>query len=221
MTRSQPVAMTSEELIETLVRRHRPTSRMAPLRRLAPGLLAGALASILGVGLVLGFRPDLWLAMQGPAFWLKGAYTATLAALALGASVRLARPDPGPLSRLWLLALPALAMVSAGIVELAQAPASRWPSLWLGRSWPVCSLDVFMVSLPVLAGLFPAFRRLAPTHLRTAGACAGLAAGALGASIYGLHCTEASALFVLTWYSSGMILTAALGALAGPRLLRW
>ena len=34
-------------------------------------------------------------------------------------------------------------------------------------------------------------------------------------------CPEASAIFVLTWYTLGIGLAAGLGALLGPRLLRW
>ncbi|MFX4982815.1 NrsF family protein, partial [Acinetobacter baumannii] len=34
-------------------------------------------------------------------------------------------------------------------------------------------------------------------------------------------CAEATALFVISWYTLGIAASAALGALAGPRLLRW
>ena len=65
------------------------------------------------------------------------------------------------------------------------------------------------------------FRRLAPTNLRAAGAVAGLAAGAFGATLYGLHCPEVSASFVVTWYSLGIAIPTAIGAIFGPQLLRW
>jgi hypothetical protein len=64
-------------------------------------------------------------------------------------------------------------------------------------------------------------RQLAPTRLRLAGAGAGLLAGALGATVYGLHCPETGAAFVATWYSLGVATWAAIGAALGPRLLRW
>ena len=54
-----------------------------------------------------------------------------------------------------------------------------------------------------------------------AGAAAGLAAGAFAATVYCIHCPEVSAIFVLTWYSLGMLLAAFLGMIVGPRLLRW
>jgi hypothetical protein len=80
---------------------------------------------------------------------------------------------------------------------------------------------VLLLAIPIFVGLLWSFRRLAPTRLRAAGAAAGLAAGAFSATIYCLHCPEVSAVFVLTWYSLGIVLASALGALVGPRLLRW
>jgi hypothetical protein len=85
----------------------------------------------------------------------------------------------------------------------------------------VCPFYVLALAVPIFAGLLWSFRRLAPTRLRAAGAAAGLAAGAWAATIYCLHCPEASAIFVLTWYTLGIVLAAAIGALLGPRVLRW
>jgi hypothetical protein len=80
---------------------------------------------------------------------------------------------------------------------------------------------VLRLAIPIFIGLLWAYRRLAPTRLRAAGAAAGLAAGASAATLYCLHCPETSALFVLTWYSLGIAMMTAIGALLGPRLLRW
>jgi hypothetical protein len=66
-----------------------------------------------------------------------------------------------------------------------------------------------------------ALRGLAPTRPRWAGFAAGLFAGSLGALGYALYCPELSPLFVLVWYTAGVLLPAALGALLGPLLLRW
>jgi hypothetical protein len=66
-----------------------------------------------------------------------------------------------------------------------------------------------------------ALRGLAPTRPRAAGLAAGLLAGAIGAFAYALACHEVSVAFVALWYSLGIALSGALGALLGPRLLRW
>jgi hypothetical protein len=46
-------------------------------------------------------------------------------------------------------------------------------------------------------------------------------AGALGALAYVLHCPELEAPFLAVWYLLGMLIPAGVGALVGPRVLRW
>jgi len=45
--------------------------------------------------------------------------------------------------------------------------------------------------------------------------------GALGALVYTLHCPELEAPFLGVWYVLGMLIPAVLGAIVGPRVLRW
>lgn len=87
--------------------------------------------------------------------------------------------------------------------------------------WKICPWLLLILAAPIFIGLLWSFRRLAPTRLRAAGAAAGFAAGAWAATLYCLHCPEVSAIFVLTWYTLGMLLAAGVGALLGPRVLRW
>ncbi len=213
--------MRTDDLIQSLAADTPAVSRHAVERRVAIGLVGGGLVT---AGLVMGgmgVRSDLHKAMHGFDFWMKWTYTASLAALAIAAVLHVARPDAGRARWLWLIALPLaiVALLSAG--ELMHAPPSHWMPMWLGHSWRQCSTDIVVLSLPVFAGLLWAFRALAPIHLRAAGAAAGLAAGATGATLYGLYCTEITATFVVTWYTLGMAVAAAIGALVGPRLMRW
>lgn len=213
--------MKTEQLIEWLSRDLRPVSRHAVVKRVAVGIAAGGLVTMILVTAMLGIRPDLRVAMHGFSFWMKWTYTVSLALGATYAITRLARPAPLPLEGLWLLTVPVLVLTGIGVGELAQTPSSQWPAMWLGRSWTACPWLVLTLAAPIFAGLLWSFRKLAPTHLRAAGAVAGLGAGAWAATIYCLHCPEVSAIFVLTWYTLGILLAAGLGALLGPRLLRW
>ncbi len=213
--------MNTEQLIAALSADVPRVPRHALAKRIAIGVVAGSLAAMLLVAAVLGIRPDLEIAMKGFPFWMKWAYSLSLGAGAAYAVSRLARPAPGSLRALWLLAAPVLVLAGIGIGELARTPANEWLAMWLGSSWRVCPFIVLALAVPIFAGLLWSFRRLAPTRLRAAGAAAGLAAGAWAATIYCLHCPEASALFVLTWYSLGILLATAIGALVGPRFLRW
>ena len=119
------------------------------------------------------------------------------------------------------MAIPVLLLAGIGIGELSKTPPAQWLALWLGRSWMICPWLVLTLAVPIFVGLLWSFRELAPTRLRAAGGAAGLAAGAWAATIYCLHCPETSAIFVLTWYSLGIMLAAGAGAVLGPRLMRW
>jgi hypothetical protein len=213
--------MDTEQLIHSLGRDVPPVRRNAVGRRIALGAACGAVFTAALVVTVLGLRPDLREALHGFSFWMKWAYTISVGLLAIIATARLARPTADSLRPLWPLAIPALLLTGIGIGELARTPVQQWLAMWLGHSWKVCPWLVLTLAVPIFIGLLWSFRALAPVRLRAAGATAGLAAGAWAATIYCLHCPEVSALFVLTWYSLGIMLAAAMGALLGPRLLRW
>ena len=217
--------LNTEDLIAALTRDVAPVHAHALGRRLGAGLGLGALVTLVLVAAGLGLRPDLWAAMHGSAFWVKAIYTASLGLCALLATARLARPDAPAPRWLWVIVLPFAALAIIGGVQMARVPQGQWQAqwlaMWLGHSWKVCSTLVFVLSLPIFGGLLWSFRRLAPTRLRLAGATAGLAAGGWAAMLYCLHCPEVSAIFVLTWYTLGIAMACGLGALLGPRLLRW
>jgi hypothetical protein len=213
--------MNSDDLIASLTRDLRPVPRHALGRRLGLGMVLGGLVTLAVVGGGLGFRPDLALAMHGATFWIKWAYTISLAVCATAATLRLARPDGIVGGWLRLMVVPVLCLAMIAVAELAVTPRGQWLALWLGHSWTMCSRNVLLLSVPIFAGLLWSFRRLAPTRLALAGTSAGMAAGAWGATLYCLHCPETSALFVLTWYTLGMAGAALVGRLLGPRLLRW
>lgn len=94
------------------------------------------------------------------------------------------------------------------------APRSLQGSMWL-----MCLLKIVLLSVPVFAGVLWAFRQLAPTRLRLAGLLAGLTAGSAAATIYALYCPETTATFLVS--SLGILAIGLIGALSGPRLLRW
>jgi len=213
--------MRTEQLIDDLAKDVKPVGRRAVGMRLLAGMILGALASAALVAMTLGVRPDLGTAMTGHTFWMKWSYTLSLSLIAIYATARLARPDPGRLRAVWLACIPIGLLMLVGLFEMMHTPPRDWLAMWLGKSWRECPWIVLLLAMPIFIGLLWSFRRLAPTRLRAAGAAAGLAAGAFAATVYCLHCPEVSALFVLTWYSLGIVLAAGIGALLGPRLLRW
>jgi hypothetical protein len=215
------MTMDTQQLIESLSKDVPRVPPNALARRIGLGLVGGGLVTTALVTAVLGVRSDLQVAMHGFSFWMKWTYTISLGVGTVYAVTRLARPTPGSLQRLWFMAIPVLLLAGIGIGELSTTPPAQWLALWLGRSWMICPWLVLTLAVPIFVGLLWSFRELAPTRLRAAGAAAGLAAGAWAATIYCLHCPETSAIFVLTWYSLGIMLAAGTGAVLGPRLMRW
>jgi hypothetical protein len=212
--------MRTTDLIELLARDVRATPPGVVSRRLLAALAAGGLVTLAVVALGLHCQP-LLAAAQQPWFWMKAAYTGLLtlagAVIVRRLSVPGARLGAAPVAAA-LIVLAMLALAAGQI--LSAAPAARL-ALWLGHTWKVCSPLILLLALPVYASLIAAIRGLAPTRLALTGAAAGFAAGALAATLYGLHCPEQAAAFVATWYTLGIAAATALGAISGPRLLRW
>ena len=190
-------------------------------RRLAIGLGFGLGLSVLLVGLVLGYRPDMQSATLTLMFWIKLAYVSGIGAIALWAVERLVRPGvPTGNLLLWLL-VPTMAVACLAVVQLIHGPAEAREHLIMGFSAAAAPWRIVAAALPLLLGLAWAVRGLAPTRLVFCGAMVGLAAGGFGAASYAMHCQEATAPFLFVWYSLGVIACGLVGALLGPRVLRW
>lgn len=213
--------MKTDDLVTLLATRAGAVRPNQAVRRYAAALGCGALGAALLMATLLGLRPDLAAAVLLPMFWVKLAFVACLAAASWLAALRLSRPG---LRLEWIpgaLIAPVLAIWLLGGVVLARADATQRAALFLGDTWTSCPFLVAMLSAPVFVALVWALKGLAPTRLRLAGAAAGLLSGAVGALVYSLHCPELGAPFIAFWYLLGMLIPAAVGALLGPRLLRW
>jgi hypothetical protein len=212
--------MKTDQLIRTLAGQLKPTPRHGIRLRMAVAVGCGVVMALWILLDMYGTRPDLQEAVLSPSFWAKWVYTIPLCVLAGAMTLQLARPGTETM-RAWWLALPAVAFALVAGAELASSPLPQWHDLWLGHSALRCPERVELLAVPIFAGLCMALRQMAPTRLRTTGAVAGIAAGACAATIYALSCDEVSASFVVTWYSVGIALSAAMGTLTGPWLLRW
>jgi hypothetical protein len=214
--------MRTDELIDLLAADSatRPQGEFPRRLALACGLAVLGAAALLFVW--LGVRPDIHQAMRTSAFWMKAGYTLWIAGAGLALTAALARPDgnPGRLARFALWGGPA-AMVALAVGELVLTPAADWRGAWMGSSAIWCPWRILAISGPAFAAIVWGLRALAPTRLTLAGAAAGLLAGGIGATVYGLYCQETTAMFVATWYTLGLAGCAGIGALLGPRLLRW
>ncbi|MBP7001145.1 DUF1109 domain-containing protein [Amaricoccus sp.] len=211
--------MRTEDLIRAMAADARPGP---PLRRLLPAaiLLAGAVAGGLFL-LAAGPRPDLGAALLRADSGLKQLFVLVSAGAALGASLRLARPEAGLGRRGWALLLaPAIAVAAFWATALATPPA-LWPTRIAGHGVLPCFAGIAANGLPILAAALWALRRGAPARPGLAGAVAGLLAGSAGACVYALYCTDDSPMFWGVWYAAALLAMTGLGWLIGRRVLRW
>ncbi len=212
--------MRRDDLIEVLVSGARPTSG-AVVRTMGLSVLLAVVGSSTVMALGWGLRPDLEGALETSAFWMKAGYTATFGLAGVILVERIGRPGVSARAG-WLLIGAALAAISAfAACELAVTPTTRWVGEVMGHTWSLCPWRIAAIALPAFAAALWALRRMAPTRPRLAGAAAGLMAGGVGATVYGLYCQETAAAFTAVWYTLGMLIWAAAGALIGKRLLRW
>jgi hypothetical protein len=212
--------MRTDELIAQLSDGLEPVKNGAVGRLLAGAVLLGIAGSIVVMLGVLGLRYDFATAITSFGMWTKLVYTFAIATFGFWLVERAGRPGAEMTRPLLLLALPLLAILLLSALQMS-APEADMPRLVMGHSSQVCAPLVLLTALPTLAATFWALKRLAPTQLTLAGAGAGLFAGAAGAFVYSFHCTEGAAPFIAIWYTLGIVATVAVGALLGPRLLRW
>jgi hypothetical protein len=212
--------MDTDQLIRSLAadngHRARPVGFVLMLALLAAAPISAAMFFA-----ELGVRPDVMTAMHDPFFDLKFAVTLALAISAIAVGLHLSRPEASLQGWAWLLLIPAGLLV-AGIGGEMMMP-QRLPAMtrMMGKNSSTCLTTIPLMSLPLLAAALFGLRQGAPTRPAVAGAVAGLLSAGLAATLYASHCTDDSPLFVATWYTIATALVAAIGALAGSRVLRF
>lgn len=216
--------MKTEDLVRALATGIDATAavdRHAVARRLGVALVPAVALALLVLVQHFGINPRLSEAAGAPMFWVKVGFVLALLAASALLAARLARPGATlGAAGAGVLVLPLLLWMLALVVLAGAAPEERL-QLVKGATWSACPWNIALLSLPPFVCGFVAMRSLAPTRLRLAGAAVGLLAGAVGASVYALHCPELAAPFLAVWYVLGILLPVAAGALIGPRVLRW
>ncbi|ARP93236.1 DUF1109 domain-containing protein [Bordetella genomosp. 13] len=213
--------MKTSDMVTLLASGVEPVDRRVVPKRFALAILAGGLGSALLMVLMFGPRPDLVEVMRTPLFWAKVAFPLCLAAAALWVAARLSRPGVAVGAGWVALAVPLVVTWLASAFVLLEASAGARVPLVLGSTWRTCPVNIALLSIPSSLAAWWAIKGLAPTRPRLAGAAGGLLAGAVATVAYCLHCPEMQAPFWAVWYVLGMLVPTALGALLGPRLLRW
>jgi len=169
----------------------------------------------------LGWRPDIGEARGTLRFLFKFVVTAALLIPAALLAARLARPDATPGMLGWALLIAPLLLVAGSSADLIASPANIWITKLIGSNAVACVALIVLLSIAPFTALLFALSEGAPAEPRLTGAVAGIAAGAVAATLYAMHCTDDSPLFVATWYTIAIGIMALAGWVLGKRLLRW
>jgi hypothetical protein len=211
----------TDDLIARLSADLKPVRPMALQRLLIGATIASTVVAIIAMNMWLGMRPDLDAAMSTMNFWTKFGYTLSVALLGGVATMALARPD-GRIHWPWFAALGLLALLMIGAFsQLARAEPDEMMPLIIGGTALVCPWRIVVLGLPVLLAAILALRRMAPANPTLAGFAAGIMAGGTGAWVYSFACAENGMMFLALWYTLGILIVGALGAVLGRFLLRW
>lgn len=197
----------------------------AAAKAVVPGrlLLVAFAGAVVALGILapwLGLR-DMGEAVTSQSYWMKTVYTLALALGGFLLAERLARPGVRWTRGLLVAGVGIAGMGALAVLQLASTQPDAIGAALLGSTWDKCPWRILALAVPGLLAVLLVMRRFAPTRPALAGAGAGLFAGAIAATVYGLHCGETSAAFTLVWYTGGIAASALLGGLAGWRILRW
>jgi hypothetical protein len=209
----------TDQLIDVLARGVEAAEKPRGRFNLAITLLVGLVVAVAFVAIGLGVRPDIGAA-RVPVM-MKAMFSAVTAAVVLPLALQLMKPGR-PLG--WrigaVMLFVALCAACVVIALMGEEPGERM-AMWMGNGVPWCVVLIPVLAAPTATLLVWLMRAFAPTRLTLTGAAIGALSGGIGAMAYAMYCPVDSAAFVMTWYVLGIALSAAIGALAGAKFLRW
>ena len=183
--------------------------------------LAATTLSAAGVVGLLGLRPD-WLAGSVNPMHLVA--TGLFGGLGLAASVTvilISRPQVGSDHSGWRWAAGMAALLPLAGLIVAMGRGADGLAEATMRHGVHCFAAGGLASLLTFAVLTMWLRRGAPTAPARAGLVAGVAAGALGAFAFSLHCPDNDIVHIGIWHAATIFAAAALGRVLVPHLIRW
>ena len=183
------------------------------------GLAALTSAAII-VGLS-GMRADLAEVVVSPMFLWKLAAMGTVALLAVPMLAAAGRPGAAT-PRIGHAAIAGLVLLGLPLVYAVatQPPAESMNGLEATRGLG-CLFWTVAASVPVWLASLVWLREAAPTDLGRASWSAGIASGAVAATLFVLHCPYDDIVYVAVWYGASVALVAGFTRLLLPRLIRW
>jgi len=213
--------MKTEQLIEMLSKNLEPVNPQNATPSLASAVVAGGAAAFWLMLNTVSLRGNLGARSSLAFLTLKLVFALLVVGIGLRFLSRAMHPGQDARKLLRLTLVPFVAVGIAAVGELGFGRSTLVPSITAGTDWVQCLSYIPVFSVVPWALLVWAVRRGAPTELTRTGAMTGLVAGAVGAAAYAFHCPDDSLPFIALWYGLSIAFCSAVGAVLGPRVLRW
>lgn len=213
--------MKTNQLIEMLSINVEPVKAGRFPAALFLAVAAGGGAALCLMLATVGLRSDISTGIVSGYVSLKLLFALVLTGAGMALLTQLIRPGQDGRKSYAVIFLSFLTLGLAATGALVARPLAAWGHMVMGTDWVMCVLCIPFFAMAPFIGIIWYLRQGAPTNLRRTGAAAGLVAGAVGAVAYAFHCPDDSLPFIALWYGVMVGLCALVGAILGPRLLRW
>ena len=187
-------------------------------------ITAVSVATILTLGLSYAFlAPIEWTAQQlmQPVFMLKIAFLVSVLLASLSIVRDLSSPGRKVSFRLTFALVPFLSLAVLSYDEVTARHLDGLQHELVHQSVVACLLHVGLLAIPAFAILVFTVKSFAPVDLSRAGLHIGVLSGCIGALGYAFHCHDEFITLFAVSYTLAIVQMGLIGALLGPRLLRW
>lgn len=209
-----------QDLIDGLV------DDLTPVRplRFGSGLATALVVLAATAGLVvvaMGVRPDVIAGHPAPLFLVASGLFLLLGLAATVSVTVMATPRVGTHHEGWRWAAAMAGLLpGAALVLGLRDPAAAW-SESMPAGGVMCLGYALALALLTAGALTLWLRRGAPTAPDKAGLLTGIASGCAGVFAFSLACPADSIMHIGLWHGGAVMVSALLGWLAVPRLIRW
>jgi hypothetical protein len=216
--------MTMDPDTDTLIASLVDDLRPARVLRRRYGLALAATAAIVTlaiVAVVFGFRSDISAGRFDTLFLIANGLFLILGVACAATVIAMGNPQVGSRHIGWRWVAVAAGLLPLSAVVILASGTEAPPGTLMSVHEMDCLLAGVGLGLLTAAALVFWLRRGAPTAPERAGLLVGIASGCMGIFAFAFHCSSNTIYHVGLWHSAPVVISALLGRLLVPRIIRW
>jgi hypothetical protein len=210
----------TDTLIASLVDDLRPTRVLRRRHGLALAATAGA-TTLAIVAVVFGFRSDISAGRFDTLFLIANGLFLILGVACAATVIAMGNPQVGSRHFGWRWVAAAAGLLPLSAVVILASGTETPPRALVSVHEMDCVLAGVGLGLLTAAALAFWLRRGAPASPERAGLLVGIASGCIGIFAFAFHCSSDTIYHVGLWHTAPVLISALLGRLLVPPLVRW